>query len=630
MIKKDDEAFEEFLEDLVEELQKRKPSKETSDQAYKAKQDLIYTIQDLAKSEELDEETLRNLARKIRAYLERLYKRGDISWEEVEYHKIIKLRDPDLEWKPIKIRAQLWKMTEPVAVPLDGQKHLMTQMTFREVNGSESIDSIPTINTSLIKDLAIQKRDHYVFDVLGTVILTPTTGVGERFQLMVHDIRTSETPLQMAMATESEIERAKRTLRNLERSNKSIYDHILETLIKIQGLEETPELMDSLQAIIVQAFSDGWVNNASGKLHTLIIGAPASGKKLLTGAAKALNSVFQEAQPSKATAAGVCSTAKQKGGTWTSKPGYLPLAHRGVFAIQDFNSVKNTQREKLLGIFNMVMEDGKVIDSTAARQTHPALTSIHLDTNKRTDLFPESKLRGNTIVAKRLDDVRMPMTILSRFDFIIDIPRNAQRQIDVALAMYDRSGSLVGTQSPDERRAKRSRELQVLVALLRTKHENIEFPSEIRKYMQSKQKELSEKNEEILENWPWLSDFQARLTNSVYKFSAAFARMNNRATPTKNDVNKTFKLIRRKFEFIATLGKQLQLPKSWGIPEGEELDMWMASRFAGQQVKSGEIMEVFKEKFGVELKRRTLNRHLPNVARKIRRGLYEFPPQAED
>jgi hypothetical protein len=65
-----------------------------------------------------------------------------------------------------------------------------------------------------------------------------------------------------------------------------------------------------------------------------------------------LNPVFHEAHPSKVTAAGVCSTAVQADGVWRSKPGYLPLSHLGVFAIQDFHTVKNTERDRLMGLFN--------------------------------------------------------------------------------------------------------------------------------------------------------------------------------------------------------------------------------------------------------------------------------------
>jgi hypothetical protein len=150
----------------------------------------------------------------------------------------------------------------------------------------------------------------------------------------------------------------------------------------------------------------------------------------------------------------------------------------------------------------MVMEDGRVIDSTAARQTHPALTSIHLDTNKRADLFPDSQLRGDAIIARRLDDIRIPMTILSRFDFIIDIPRDAERQMEVALAMYDRPGDVQGPRSPTSRRADFCRKLRVLVAHLRTEHAEIHFPDGIRAYMRSKQEEIWRASADALQSLP--------------------------------------------------------------------------------------------------------------------------------
>jgi hypothetical protein len=471
-----------------------------------------------------------------------------------------------------------------------------------------------------------------VFDVLATVFLLPLpVGLMERFYLLVHEMRPSETPLQMVRATHTEVDAARRTLASLACRGKSVFAHVLTSLVHgldIQGLERAPELRDSLEAVVVQAFSEGWIHNTSGKVHTLIIGAPAVGKKLLTDAARVLNPVFQEAHPSKATVAGVCSTAVQQDRLWRSKPGYVPLAHRGVFAIQDFHAVRDAQRERLLGVFNMVMEDGRVIDATAARQTHPALTSIHLDTNKRTDLFPGSQLRGETIVAKRLDDIRIPMTILSRFDFIIDIPRDTQRQIEIALAMYERLGGIVGpprvaSATPDWARA-----LQVLVAWLRTEHERIVFPEALQRYMQHKHQDLSRANEGLIEQLPWLSDFQTRLSNSVYKLTAASARMNGRPTPLVEDVDRAFRLIGRKFDFLTTLSKHLQVPTSWQVPERADLTSWLQSRFAGQQVSTGAILEAYQHEFGVPLVRRTVERHLPQVARRVRHGRWAFPAGA--
>jgi len=65
------------------------------------------------------------------------------------------------------------------------------------------------------------------------------------------------------------------------------------------------------------------------------------------------------------------------------------------------------------------MEDGKAIDSTSARKEHEALTSIHLDMNKVSDLFPKSVPSGKDIMISRLDDIKIPMNVLSRFDYAV-------------------------------------------------------------------------------------------------------------------------------------------------------------------------------------------------------------------
>src|SRR5262249_20920428 len=158
-------------------------------------------------------------------------------------------------------------MTEPLAITQGGVKHLCTTMTFRDVDFPDRIDSLATVNTRLIQRLERQKQDHHTFDILGTIVLVPIgTGSHERFPLMVHDLRLVECPLQMICAMQAEIEEARRTLRGLHRQKKTIYDHILSTLAEglgIKGLGKAPEPLDSLEAVTLQAFSDGWVNNAS-------------------------------------------------------------------------------------------------------------------------------------------------------------------------------------------------------------------------------------------------------------------------------------------------------------------------------------------------------------------------------
>jgi MCM P-loop domain len=625
------ERYIEEIERLLRDIQQMPVPDATPAQVRYSHQDLLYSIRELARHEQLSREQLQHLQSKIRDYLDYFVRRGEISWDTVEYHKIVDLRDPLMEWEAVKIRALLEKMTEPVAVvDKEGDKHLTAQMTFLELDGPDGIDSVPTINTPLIRQIDTLKSEYHVYDVLATVLLLPTPH-GERFYVLVHDMVPSLEPLQLVRATQAEIAEAKATLAELQARDQNVFEYLLTTLVQglhIRGLEDASELRDSLEAVIVQAFSDGWINNAAGKLHTLIIGAPAVGKKLLVDAARVLNPVFQEAQPHKVTVAGVSSTAGKKNGIWRSDPGFLPIAHRGVFAIQDFHSVERAMRVRLLGTFNMVMEDGRVIDSTASRQTHPALTSIHLDMNKRTDLFPGSPLQGETIVAQRLDDIRIPMTSLSRFDYIIDIPRDPQRQMDVALAMFDGVGQNAAPQSVGRALAPWARKLQVLAAFLRSSNADITFTPEIKAQMQQKYKELNDSNEQMIHQLPWLSDFQARLVNSIFKFAAAYARMNNRPSPIPEDIDRVFRLIWRKFDFLSTLSRHLRIPTSWEVPQQLDLDNWLKEKFIGRCVEPKEILAAYEEEFSHPLIRKTLERHLPNVAQRVTKGVWQFPPSS--
>jgi hypothetical protein len=125
--------------------------------------------------------------------------------------------------------------------------------------------------------------------------------------------------------------------------------------------------------------------------------------------------------------------------------------------------------------------------------------------------------------------------------------------------------------------------------------------------MRAKQQELWEENQEALEKLPWLSDFQARLTNSAFKLVAAYARMNHRDRPTQRDVDRAFRLIHCKLQFVVTLGLHLRLPRGGDVPDGKALEEWLGRRFAGRKgVRTAEVLQAYAEDFGVRPVRRTL------------------------
>ena len=66
------------------------------------------------------------------------------------------------------------------------------------------------------------------------------------------------------------------------------------------------------------------------------------------------------------------------------------------------------------------MEDGQVKDSNTPRVTHEAVTAIHVDMNKVTDV-------GTEVVANSYADINIPYNIISRFDYIVQLPANLDR-----------------------------------------------------------------------------------------------------------------------------------------------------------------------------------------------------------
>lgn len=126
------------------------------------------------------------------------------------------------------------------------------------------------------------------------------------------------------------------TISNLEKNHQfqhmvfegKVFSFIKETLVTelgIKGLESATQLDKTIDFMIYQAFSFGKNQNASMKLHSLVIGAPGSGKKLLSSIAGKINPVAEEvsAADGKVTLAGMIGNVSIKSNKKISQPGYL-------------------------------------------------------------------------------------------------------------------------------------------------------------------------------------------------------------------------------------------------------------------------------------------------------------------
>jgi len=499
-----------------------------------------------------------------------------------------------------------------------------------------------TISTATIYDDQLIERVkdlfllHQTFDFFGCIVPRAIFTAADKFKgmayvLLLRDLYPSVEPLQMIQAERSEIAKAEKLVKTLGKQNGKLIEYIREKLIEtigIKGLEDSPLLDRSLTAVILAALSDGYDSkrSLSHKLHSLFIGSPAVGKKLLTEAARILNPAFEEGHPGKITIPGVAGRAMYKDGAWQSEPGLIPLAHRGVFVIQDFHHVE--KKREIMGIFSMVMEDGKVIDSTAANKTHHALTAIHIDMNKHSDVYLNDTEGGANAGFARLDDLGLSMNVLTRFDYIVDIPRDTERQMDIALMMH--TGAQHTSQYPTSRRiTETERELKVLVAYLRTEFAEVTIPEDlIENYVRVKQKELVDCNREELHRRQLLGDYQTRLSNSVHKYVFALARGNARSTATKDDVDEAFRLIRTKMTFLATI-EHFELPENWNHePEAKkvlERRQFILNTFAGADVTVEEVQARVRKDFGKDVSLTTIRRDLKEIADKPKHGIFSLP-----
>lgn len=596
----------------LEDAKKEKHSEhsENKDYAEQAERDLIFTIKKLAREKKIGEKSVEELIDKAKRFLRIKNVGKNISFA-LYYSKINQLYNTSRVGSPIKIRVHVKQWDIPKTfITNEGEDTLISCLILEDTEKATISTTIITEET-LVRDIIDAGRKFTYLDVIGTLVTMPldAAGITKEFRILVHDFRPSDSIKRLAEVEEKDEQEIEDLLKQLK-GKKTLLEHIkIELKEKMRFVLDNPLLDTSVEAMILQAHSDSWYEHVPARVHTLAIGAPGSGKKLLQRAAWALNANISEANPVKITAAGLNGVARQIKDGWISEPGLIPEAHKSTFILQDFHAVRANQRIAALDTFSMVMEDGKCIDSTAAKREHPAETAIHLDTNKITDLFPEKKVKGFT------ENVNIPLNVLSRFDYIVNIPPDIEKQIEISLERF-RGNTIIG-QKPEDRLQKWAEKMQKLTAYMRDKHSEIEIPVDVRAYARKKFEELQKENIEHLKDLPLLSDFMQRMHNSIHKFIAAYARINDRSVAKREDVDNSMKFLIMKLNVLKEIQRQLRIPQSWEIPRGNDIADWIVNTYkTGEEVTVKILQDKYESEFGIPLDDRTCQRWIKTVARK--------------
>ena len=406
--------------------------------------------------------------------------------------------------------------------------------------------------------------------------------------------RTGDTPLRMLQATEKEKSAVEEFLKKITGDKGSLkwgpFDALRKRLSKSSELLEskgTRSYSDALDTIIVQSLSGGKVGNANGRIHVGIIGPPSAGKKLLFRVARLLNAVTTEAQSGSVSQPGLAGSCVNQNGAWRVIKGLIPMAHKGVFGMQDFD--KSQLKPLLLEILGPVMEDGVCIISKAARATFMAETGIYLDLNKASDLLLDSTKASNII-----EDTGLPTYIVSRLDFITDFPKDSKAQFENAC------DSILSSDRPNrddeifrfckKRGLDADRFLKLMTAYLMENYANIDVDP-VRDLINKKYRKLVDANRASLHLLNNAAMFQMRFKNAIFKFVIALTRVQLLEVSNKEAVEKAFHLLSRKLEFLKALEPQLLVPR-YRTGQKARFGAWLASMYGRRKFT---IEEAFAE-----------------------------------
>lgn len=380
--------------------------------------------------------------------------------------------------------------------------------------------------------------------------------------------------------------------------------------LRIKGLDKARQLDKCVDFMIYQSMSQGVYKNNSMKLHSLVVGAPGEGKKLLVKIAQILNPVFREVSPVKVSLAGLIGNFEWGGRGAKSNPGDLPRASGGIFCMQDFHEATKN-RLQIQETFTQVMEDGVAIDSTSARTRHEAIASIHLDQNRQSQVNPSGRFNSFT-------DINIRTNLLSRFDFIIDIPPDQDRQFEVALSMLKNIGEMEATEE-FSLRPRWQRYLQVIVAYIRTYFRFTKPSRETEKYIREKLKQFI-KGDDRYNNIP--NGMMTRLAVSILKYAMAISTANLRTSVLAKDIDVAFEFIEEKLNFLTTINP-LDVVDSDAQPDAPpppNRREFIRGHFNGQVVSPKEVHDFVSGNYPRPVDKKTISRDLKEIGERKAHG----------
>ena len=562
--------------------------------------------------------------------------REDINdrWQIEEAQSLTDLLARDVYFHPVKIVGRISRVNPVVAFELP--KSGTTSISGIEIVDTQgtAIETLDFQAMCVMTDLGRLYRDRTRCTFLGAIVpffpkkKTKKDKPKPRFYL--HDITTDVNPIDLVPWTPAEEDTSgfgvvvggKRygiprdhpySILRAHPETNGIINYIKQELshgLGIQALDEAHELERALEFVILQALSQGR-SNILEKLHGLIIGPPNVGKSYLTRAALILNTVGQEISSSgrKVTVAGLVGTVKPKSKKNVSEPGILPSNNDGIVCIQEFHEVRAETRKAVCGLFVRMMEEGQVVESTSAATVHPTETALLLDMNRYSQIDPSHAFNS-------FSDIDIPVNMLARFDYIVEIPRDEKRSKQIAEQMAG-SFEVMGGTKPTDTELWMLR-LKYLVAFLKTEYKVISFPEDVRNHLQSRTTAMLAEIPPELQGL--VEDMRLRIVRSAFKITKAVTVANASREATREYAEYAMRFVQDKVNYIRSIK-----PDDIAVEIAEErpnIDDAVKRReiidaeFRGMKFGIDQVMEFLQDQMEGECNKRTIQRDLKDLGAK--------------
>lgn len=557
---------------------------------------------------------------------------ADIDWDDAAPAALHDCKRQANLHRALRVPATIAEVRDPVVIPVLGERGTVLEVEamsarFLDPQG-QSMWSLNFTGESLIGRVQSQFNRGGMVELLCFPIALPIAIDRRRpaesiatarrgFFLHLADLRASSSALHLIGATTGDRISTARLLATLKKSGVSpgIYlEQLIVQQLNVVGLDTFPLLRTLIRFTVLQALSTGRVDHAPGRLHGLIIGPPAQGKKLLSLAARALNPTCEQVSPTKVSAAGLVGASRHTEDGWVSEPGAIPRASGGVVVLQDAHGWNRSMVARIAPILQEVMEDGVATDAVSGGIKRAAEAALLFDLNRTAHVRPT----GDVVPPASEAALLQVRPILSRMDLLCEIPPDVERAWEVARQLYRsmKSGHVPLEDQPWGRTAR------LVVAELRDRHHDVDL-NPVRGLMEDAHSRIERANAQLFNEKPELGDIPARLAISFARYVTAHARARGASRACRADVARSMGFLSMKLAFLAVTGPTwTPMSGSWRGSATE----W-ATRYRGEEVATADVKAAYEQATGRRADERTFRRALINLGgQRRRKGRYLLPP----